>query len=302
VSGAGDAPEPQPLVLDVAAIETGVRAFVANRAGVAAYVAAIAAVPLGPQPIVIDGQRAGEFDPFSKLAPQRAGLAAAQAHGESMAGALSNLHGWASSPGLDPYVRLVTDPLAKVQEVLTAIPSGGAPSSEQARQMMEQLYQAELYARGILGPAVTTTRNTVFNFLSHLVDDHDTLANGPLAVAGAMEAIDRNVSEQAMKYLLNPLTSGLGNILLEMGRGMHAHLERLIAAMRTALAGHEGMRTGISALATAVETAVVKLQGGVAAAQRASGAQLPVVVRKLEVGKAIVSWQQFLDFLHRSGL
>ena len=30
---------------------------------------------------------------------------------------------------------------------------------------------------------------------------------------------------------------------------MHAHLERLIAAMRSALAGHEGMRTGISALA-----------------------------------------------------
>ena len=39
-----------------------------------------------------------------------------------------------------------------------------------------------------------TTRTTVFSFLSHLVqvDDHDTLANGPLAVAGAMEAIDKN--------------------------------------------------------------------------------------------------------------
>lgn len=297
----GEPPEPQPLVLDVGAIEAGVRAFVANRADVAAYVAVIAAVPLGPQPIVIDGQRSGEFDPLARFAPLRTALQTAQAHGESMGGALRTLHAWAS-PGLDDYVRLVTDPLVQVQEVLAAVPAGGEATPEQARRLHEQLYYSETYARLLLAPAVRSTRAQVLDFLAHLVADHDTLANGPLAVADAAREIDAQVRDQAMPYVLNPVTSGIGNVMLEIGRAMHVQLDRLAAALRTALAGHEGMRTGISALATAVETAVVKLAAGVAAAQRAAADQLPLVVRQLEVGKAIASWRQFVEFLHGSGL
>lgn len=292
--------EPEPLVLDLPAVSAGARMLVEHRGPVQSYLAVIARVPLGARPIVIGGQVAGSYDPLDKQPELRRGLQAAQRHAEELSGYLYALHSWASG-GLDDLIGKITAALSCIHDLLATVPSGGALTESQSRLAVEQMSHASLYS-WLIGLSAGQARQGVGEFLAFLGNDHETLTRGPAEVEGNLQKTKNDVLAESLRYMTNPVTAPIGQIIAQSGGQVIAALEQLLGPLREALRGHQEMRTGVSALATAVQS----LQGKYAAAEQAvtqgSPADKTALLRKLKIDVAIASWNQFSEFIKKSGL
>ena len=292
--------EAVPLLLDLEAVRQGVAAYVQNRGELLVYLTALRGIQLGAQPIVVDGQRAGSFDPLGKRPELARQLAEAQAHGEELAHYLDTLHGWAKG-GMAEAVAPILPELEKARDLLAALPSGATPSPEVASTLQAAIYTASIHS-WVIGLAARQERAGVIRFLGELQNDYHALSSGATALAEITRQAEADVQDAAQRYLLNPITAPIGRILVQIGAQLLGQLHRLGGALEGALTGHLEMRGGISALASAVESLVAKYEAAQNAVSRASAAELPPVLRKLEPGKAIASWQDFLRFLEKSSL
>ena len=105
-----------------------------------------------------------------------------------------------------------------------------------------------------------------------------------------------------MPYVLNPMSRGIGETMLQVGRAFISATDRVGGVIGNAMLGHEGMRGAASALATAASTAHAKYEAAANAFYRADSATMSITLRKLQLTTSIQSWIQFAEFFERSGL
>lgn len=288
--------EADALTIDAAAFGQAMSSFRSGRDdGIRTYIDAMLAVPLSARPISIGGSPAMMFDPLSKRPELRQALSNAKDHAFELSGNLVTLHNWATG-GAAQMAGFVKDPLLKIRAFGDAI-----LTPAQAGEVAREISMAALWAQ-MIAEAMKQINYGVRNFLGSLVVDHDTLANGPLELRHAAEEVGSDISKQAMPYVLNPVTSGIGNTMLQIGREVMASFHAVAAVIQKALAGHEAMRGGASALGVAAATVQVKYQAAAKAVGKGDFTKLPESMRPLQIDKAIKSWDQFVDFFNRSGL
>jgi hypothetical protein len=299
VSPAAEPLDAGALAFDSQAAAAGARQFVANRGPVVAYIGAVKAVPLGSQPIVLDGRQVTAFDPLEKEPQVRAALYNAQYHAQDVAGYLDTLHTWAQG-GIRQVVDWPLQPVIRMRDVLAAVPAGGTLSDAQSAEVMNQMATAKLWTE-MIAQAVGSVRAGVQRFLGQLGEDHAALVAGPVAVAAAMAAVDNNTKAVALPLVTNPVTAGIGQVIIDVGGRIYARLGAVHAALANALYGHEAMRGGVSALGVAAETIRGKYAAGERALAAADAKTRTLILRKIDLAVAIKSWEQFRDFILNSG-
>jgi hypothetical protein len=289
-------PEDMSLAIDAPAIGAAALKVGTRNDGMRAYIAAIRAVPIGPQPMIIGGQKSGEYDPLAKQDAFKNALRSAQGGANEMAGRLDTLHLWATG-GARRLADEVIDPLQRVQDLVR----GDSVTAEQAQEIGRQMGTAYVHTM-MLAMALAQAGQGVAAFLARLVQDHDTLSRGPLELRKVADDVRRNIAADAQPYLINPITAGIGKTYIDIGNAALSAIERLAGAIGRALEGHESMQAGASALGVAMVSARGKYEAAYNAAARASPADLPNVMRRFRLSTAITSWNQFADFFTRSGL
>lgn len=292
--------EPQSLELDFSPLGTAVRALGANSNPVMSYVNAVRAIPMGEQPMIIGGQVAGKYDPLAKRPELKAALYGVIHRAEEIAGHMSTLHGWATG-GATQIIADIVPRLETVRTILAAIPPGGAVNDADRLRIREQMQLASIHT-WMVSMGMTQIGTGMHNFLSHIGVDHDTLAGGPFELRKVSDEVGRQISADAMPYVLNPMARGIGETMLQIGRAFIAAIDHLAAVLGSALAGHEAMGGAASALATAATSARSKYEAASAAVAASDSATMSVTLRKLQLSAAIQSWKQFADFFTRSGL
>lgn len=291
----GDA-EVGPLAVDVAAISSGVRSWVDNRRGVTDYVAAMVAVPLGPQPIVVPGMDAFSYDPLGKRPELARRLREAQVHAEWAARSIDNLQDTLSKMG-----GAVAPELAIVHDLVESVPPGAPLPADKAQQIRQTMFMVRIYTNAY-GAALSQSQDGVIGFLGQLGADHAALVDGNVSIAQVKQQIVEDGQAAMLPLVLDPTGRGIAAIIGQIGGRLVAALDAVGATLRGALEGHEGMRGGLSALASAVQTIASKHSAAADATNRADSAALPLIVRKLFLANAIASWQQLAAFVTNSGL
>ena len=292
--------EPDSLAIDAASLGSAARAIANNSSPVMAYVQAVRAIPMGEQSILVSGSVAGHYDVLSKRPELKSALYGAIHRGDEVAGHMSSLHGWAAG-GARKIAAMVTPPLETLRSILAAVPAGGTMSDGDVTRAREQMQIAWVNSM-MVSMAVNQIGSGIDNFLSNIIIDHETLARGPLELIKVGREIGKQVSDEAMKYVLNPMARGIGETMLQIGRAFIAATDRVGGVIGNAMLGHEAMRGGASALAAAATTARVKYEAAANAFARADSATMSTTLRKLQLTTSIQSWNQFAEFFERSGL
>jgi hypothetical protein len=288
--------DPESLVIDVAAFADAALKMGTRNDGMRAYIAAMRAVPLGPQPVIIDGHQSGTYDPLAKHEAFRAALWGAKHAADGIASELDSLHNWATG-GAKELAKTINTPLQRILDLV----QGDSVSETQAKEIVTQMTTVWFYTN-MLSAGLDTTSLNVTNFIKRMVVDHETLSRGPLELRAVADQVGRSISADAQPYLLNPFTAGIGNVYLAIGRALLSNIDRLAGSIGKALEGHEAMQAGATALGIAMASAKGKYNAAYNAATRSSVADLPTVMRRMRLSTAIASWNQFADFFSRSGL
>jgi hypothetical protein len=288
------------LEFDVAPLAAAIAPLATSTGPIMQYVAAVRAIPMGEQPIIIGGQRAGAYDVLSKRPELKAALYNAIRRAEGLASYMDTLHNWANG-GATQMEGLITPPLETIRTILAAVPAGGTINAADLRRIVEQMQLASVHA-WMVSMGMTQIGAGIHDFLSHIIIDHDTLANGPLALGKMAQEIGQQISAEAMPYVLNPMSRGIGETILQIGRTFIAAIDNVSRVIGNARIGHEAMGLAATALATFAATATSKYQAAASAVNASNEATMSVTLRKLQLSMAIASWKQFADFFNRSGL
>ena len=292
--------EPSTLAFDTAPLGAALRKIAENREPLIRYATAVRAIPLGEQPIVIGGNVVSRYDVLSKRPELKSTLWNALQRANDLAGHLSTLHNWAAG-GAVGIVGEITPPLESVRTILAAVPSGGSINPADLPRIREQM-QSVIVQIWIVRMAMDQISRGIRDFVSHVIVDHDTFAGGPFELRKVRAEVGQQISDEAMRYVLNPVTSGIGQAMLEVGRGFLAAIDGLIQVLGNALVGHEAMQGSASALATFASSAFAKYEAAASAVWAADAAKMSVTLRKLQLTEAIESWKQFATFFSQSNL
>jgi hypothetical protein len=292
--------EPDSLAIDAASLGAAAKAIANSSGPVMTYVQAVRAIPMGEQPIIVSGNVAGHYDVLSKRPELKSALYAAIRRGDEIAGHMSTLHDWAAG-GARKIAGMVTPSLESLRAILASVPSGGTMSDSDVVRAREQMQIAWVNTM-MVSMGINQIGSGINNFLSNIIVDHDTLARGPLELNKVGQEIGKQISDEAMKYVLNPMARGIGETILQIGRAFIATTDRVGGVIGNAMLGHEAMRGGASALATAATTARAKYEAAASAFYRADSATMSTTLRKLQLTTSIQSWNQFAEFFERSGL
>lgn len=287
------------LVLDVGAFAQGSATYLASRGPVMAYLAALRGIGLGSRPVTVDGREVTRFDPLESQPAAAARLRRVKAHGSELESCLGTLHGWANG-GMESVVPDVVRQLEVVRDTLAEMPEDSSATADQASRIAGAIGLATLLTQ-IIGAAARQMRVGVAAFLNELAADHRDLTSGDIPLAQVSAEAAAFTTRAALPYVAPPY-DGIGRSLLAVGAAFLREISSLEKEIDHAVVGHREIGSGISALATAVESLYLKYAAAQQALARAALADLPAEVRRLEPALAIGSWQQFLRFLAKSGL
>jgi hypothetical protein len=289
------------LVLDGQPIVAAATKLGTSSRDVMPYVNAVKAIPLGAQPIVIDGRESGRYDPLDKYPALRTALFAAQDHATRLADAATTLHEWAVLKQRHDFIETIIQSLEAVRGMIENVPDG-TPVSTDVLEKIRRCMQHVSVGSMLTSMALQQTSDGVNAFASNVVTDHDTLARGPLEMGALISRIEEQTKSEAMKYILNPMSGGIGQVILKIGSAFIEPARNMQRVISTALASHEAIRGAAGALANAAESARLKQESAYDRFQRADAAGVSATLRKLRLETAATSWKQFLDFFKRSGL
>jgi hypothetical protein len=294
------AAEPPSLDFDIAPMKAAVKSLVESRQPIMNYVTAVRAIPLGEQPVIVDGKVSSHWDVLSKKPDLRNRLYEAKGRADDLAGHMSTLHNWAAG-GATKVVGDINPPLEAIRQILDAVPTGGTINPADVLRIQQQMMTARVQV-WMVSIAMTQITGGIRNFLTHLISDHDMFAGGPYELRQMKDEVGRQISDQAMPYVLNPITSGIGKAMLQVGTAFLNSIEGLIQVLGNATTNHEAMGGAVSALATASSNAWTKYEAAANAVSASDAATMSVTLRKLKLSTAIDSWNQFATFFSESNL
>jgi len=292
--------EPESLGFDVAPMAAAVRTIVETRDPIMNYIKAARAIPMGEQPIVVDGSVGSYYDVLAKKPAFKSALYQAIQRANGLADNMSTLHSWATGNAV-LIIGNINPPLEIVRSILAAVPSGGTINPADLPRIREQMQMASMYVM-LLRMAMKQITTGITDFLTHFIIDHDTFAAGPLELGRMREEVGRQISEDAMPLVLNPFYEGIGKAMLQVGRVFLAAIDLLAQVLVNSRTGHEAMNGAASALGTAAATAWTKYDAAATAVYASDSATMSVTLRKLQLTTAIESWKQWAEFFSKSNL
>lgn len=292
--------EPPSLKFDVAPMAAAARTIVTNRGPLMDYVAAVRAIPLGEQPIVIDGREASRYDVLSKKPDLRTKLWGAKHRADDLEGYMSTLHNWAAGGAVSQVAQIVP-PLEVIRKILDAVPTGGKVNAADIPRIREQMQMVTVQV-WITRMAMTQISGGIHNFLTFYVSDHETFSRGPFELGRIKQEVGQQISDDAMPLVTHPIYSGIGNAMLQVGRVFLNSIDKFSQVLGNALTGHEAMDGAASALAAAASNAWTKYDAAAASVFASDDATMSVTLRKIELATAIESWNQFATFFSESNL
>lgn len=290
--------EPESLAFDVAPLGAALKRLGSTKDPILKYIAKVRTIPMGQQPVKVDGIEVARYDVLAKKPQLKSALHEAIYHVNDVDGHLVALHNWANG-GATQMVGNIVPPLQSIQSILKT--SGSKISAADVQRIKEQMAITATHIQ-IVKWALTTVTHGMERFISNLTADHDTFASGPYELHSVYIELGTQISEDARPYVLNPLSRGIGEAMLQVGRSFLASIEHLGQNLVDALAVHEAMGLAASALATACNTAFVKYEAGANAIARATPETMSATGMKLQIGTAITSWNQFAQFFSESDL
>jgi hypothetical protein len=294
------AAEPPSLDFDIAPMRAAVKSLVENREPLMKYTTSVRRIPMGEQPVIVDGRISSQWDVLAKKPDLRSRLYEAKSHADSLADSMSTLHMWATGTA-KKIVGDINPPLEKVRKILDAVPTGGTVSPADVTIIQQEMMTVRVQV-WMVSMAMTQITGGIRNFLTHLISDHDMFAAGPYELRRMKDEVGRQISDEAMPFVLNPITSGIGNAMLQVGAAFLNSIEALIQVLGNALTNHEAMGGAVSALATASSNAWTKYEAAANAVFASDAAKMSVTLRKLKLSTAIESWNQFATFFSESNL
>ncbi len=294
------AAEPPSLDFDIAPMKAAVKSLVENRQPLMNYVTAVRAIALGEQPVIVDGKVSSHWDVLNKKPDLRSRLYDAKSHADTLADSMSTLHMWATGVA-NKIVADINTPLEKVRKILDAVPTGGTVKPADVPIIQQDMMTVRVQV-WMVSMAMTQITGGIRSFLNHFISDHDMFAGGPYELGRMKEELGRQISEEAMPWVLNPVTSGIGKAMLQVGTAFLNSIEGLIQVLGNALTNHEAMGGAVSALATASSNAWTKYEAAANAVSASDTATMSVTLRKLKLSTAIDSWNQFAQFFSESNL
>lgn len=293
-------PEPPSLAFDTATFGAALRTIASNREPLMRYVAAVRAIPLGEQPIVVRGEVVSRYDVLSKKPELKSALWNALHRANDLAGHMDTLHNWAAG-GANGAVEQITPLLDSIYKILAAVPASGSINPADLPRIRQEMQLVSVYVWMVRTPMQQIGAG-IKTFLSNIFVDHDTFAAGPLELRKMKDEVGRQISDEAMPLVLKLETNGIGLAMLEVGRAFLATIDGLIQVLGNALVGHEAMQGAASAVGAAANTAWSKYEAAASAVWAADAAQMSITLRKLELTVAIESWKQFAAFFSKSNL
>jgi hypothetical protein len=252
---------------------------------------------MGEQPIKVDGVVVSHYDVLAKKPQLKAALYSAIHHAEDVDGYILALHNWAKGAATLMAGNIV-GPLEAIQTILNA---STRISDADLKTIREKMQLVALYTQ-LVKMAMNSNALGIGRFISNLANDHDTFASGPYELQSVYTELGTQISADAMPFVLKPLSRGIGEAMLQIGRSFLGSIEHLGQKLVDAVAVHEAMGTSVSALATACKNALEKYEPAATEVALANSETIRPTMRKLHIGNAITSWNDFAKFFSESDL
>ena len=289
--------DPESLAFDVAPMAAAAKKLASTKDPVVKYVAQVRTIPMGEQPIKVDGVVVSHYDVLAKKPELKAKLYTAIHHAEDVEGYLLALHNW-SKGAATQMAGYIVGPLEAIQTILNA---STKISDADLRRIREQMQYVAMYTQ-LVKTAMNSNAFGIQRFISGLATDHDTFASGPYELHSVYTELGAQISADAMPFVLDLKSRGIGEAMLQVGRAFLGSIEHLGQKMVDALAVHEAMGTSVSALATACKNALEKYEPAANEVALANSETIRPTMRKLHIGNAITSWNDFAKFFSETDL
>lgn len=287
-----------PFAIDAPAMGRALRTYAANRNGVEAYVQAMRAVQLGPQPFEAAGIR-GEYDPFKDLRKEEEALRRTWYHTDPPAEVIRSLHSWAATP--EEGLTLITTPLIKAKEILASAGPSETLTEKQASDLRLQFYTASIFTR-MFANGFAGMSEKMASFIGNLSADHAALTSGVANIGQLRNRVHASGMAESQRYIFYPATRPIGEMIASLTGRVVGQLDHLGRALSGALIGHIEMRGALTAMATAVNSALAKSEDARSAMDRMDRAGLTIAAREARLETALDTWDDLATFFRGSGL
>ncbi len=289
------------LTPDVSAIEQAVTRFTSSQRLLLPYAETLFDLRLGPQPLILDKQTLGEFDPLANHPQLADNLQNARAHVLSFANNVSQpLNVWAVE-GLPDFNDTFQMQAGRLSAVINAIGIDGTPTSAERQTVTAALAAiADGLAEG--EAVIASAQQNLITFQNQFTADHIALTESDAALSRIIPQVQQQILDDASQFIGRILGDELAKLVEQIGGQVIDQLTALASDVDDALSASEGLGLGLSAFANLVATLSGKYAEVSAQIAEAAAAQIASQLQALEVQVAAQAWSQLTDFVAQSGL
>jgi hypothetical protein len=289
------------LTPDISAIEQAVTTLTNSQRLLLPYAETLFELRLGPQPLVLDGQTLGEFDPLANYPQLADNLQNAQAHVFSFALNVSQpLNIWAVE-GLPDFNDTFQAQAGELMAVINAVGEGGTPTPTQRQTVTAALAAiADGLAQG--EAVVAAARQNLITFQNQLTTDHQALAESDFALSRIIPQVQQQIADDALKFVGMIFGDQLAMLVEQIGGQEIAQLTSLASVVDDVVSAGQELGLGLSAFANLVATLSAKYAAVSLEVAQAANAQFASQLQALDVQVAAQAWNQLMDFVAQSGL
>lgn len=289
------------LTPDVAATQQAAQNISNFEAGVMPYALALIQMRLGPQPIMLDNQEVGTYDPLSSQPALEDAIRAAQSHCNDFAGNVNQpLHVWAVQT-VPLYGAQFQTQAATILNVIGQIAPGAAPTAAQ-RRMVQAALQSLADGLASVGAPLGGVEAALKTFLDQLSGDHRALTEGSNTLAPILDDLKANTQADIEQYALRLGGQGTVGVLEQLASQTYGALTNV--SDNVGRAAVDGAQVGQAM--SQLQNGVTTLQGKYAAVVNQVGAagddEYAVILQQLDLQDAQSAWQQLSDFISQCGL
>ena len=289
------------LTPDISGLKQAVTTLTTTQRVLFPYADLFFRLPLGPQPLVVDGQKVGEFDPLQDYPQLAENLQNAQSHVFTYARSVVQvLHVWAIE-GLPGFNDTFQTQAQVVTAVLDAVGANGSATPAQRQTVTGAL---AAIANGLAqGEAVIqSARQNLIIFQNQLTVDHDALTASDTALGTIIPQFQQQIADDAIKFIGMIGGQALAMLVEQIGGQEFDQLTSLAAVVGDVVVAGENLEIGLSAFANLVATLSAKYAAVITQVTQAETAQFASELQALDVQVAALAWSQLTDFVVQSGL
>lgn len=289
------------LTPDVAAIQQAVMKFTSSQSLLLPYAETLIELRFGPQPLVVDGQTLGEFDPLADYPQLADNLQNAQAHILSFTNNVSEpLNIWAVQ-GLPDFNDTFQMQAGQLTAVINAVGINGTPTPAERLTVKTAL---ATIAKGLAqGEAViAAAQKNLTTFQNQFTTDHMALTESDDALNRIIPQAQQQFTNDALKFIGGPFGAQLAMLVEQVGGQVIDQLSSLESSVDDALSASQGLGLGLTAFASLVATLSAKYAAVSTEIAQAADAEVASLLQALDVQVAAKAWSQLTDFVAQSGL